>query len=162
MFERKRMKGMESTKTEESSDFEESSFYMSLSRMFSAKGLRMSKQHKQTLCSTASDTFKAQHKRTFFSFCWRHDLCGILFSLWLLFQSQCWLGFWQFSVSFSNGKEGKLANWLQTGQLKHYLNVCTIQVALLSGHKQKKTLCSCRVTRCVALMWFWHPHMTLP
>lgn len=26
----------------------------------------------------------------------------------------------------------------------------------------RKTLCSCGVTSCVALMWFWHQQMTLP
>lgn len=112
------MKGVESTKTEDSGDFEESSFFMSLSRVFSAKGLGTPEQHEQTLHSTASDTFKAKHKRTFFSFCRRHHLCGILFSLWLLFQSQRWLGFWQFPVRFSNGKVGKSTNsQRKTGKL---------------------------------------------
>lgn len=66
------MKGMESTKSKEGGDFEESSSYMSLSRVFSQSGLGNPKQHKQTdetLHGTASDTVKEQHERTFFSFC---------------------------------------------------------------------------------------------
>lgn len=98
------------------------------------------KQHKQTaetLHGTASDTVKERHERTFFSFCWRHDLCGVLFFRFrrlLFFQTQHWLTATP-SVTISKviGKAGKctnnhrkMVNLLQTGQLIHYPVMFTI------------------------------------
>lgn len=110
------MKSTESTKSKESGDFEESSLYMSLSRVFSQCGPGTPKQHKQTdetLHGTAPDTVKEQLESTFFSFCSRHDLYGILFSLRLLFSDEALAWFPAIpsvAISKVNGKTRKCAN----------------------------------------------------